>query len=209
MNTGIQDGYNLAWKLAAALKHGAGETLLATYNEERLPNARRLLQTTDRVFQFGASDEAVVAFFRTRIFPYIANLALNIDAVRNFIFPLISQIGIQYRDSSLSSGGRGFNVKAGDRMPYFEVEGQSIYKHLGEPKFHMLVFSDGMAASVPTAGLNDFVDERTFPLYPKIAHVFGTSRTFTVLLRPDNYIGLISEGSDVDNVRRYLEKALR
>lgn len=209
MNTGIQDGYNLAWKLAAVLKQDADEKLLATYNEERLPNARRLLQTTDRVFQFGASDEAVVAFFRTKIFPYIANLALNMDAVRNFIFPLISQIGIHYRDSSLSTGGRGFNVKAGDRMPYFEIEGESIYEYLRDPSFHLLTFSDGSSALKTSSELGGFVDARTFPLYPRVAEIFGTSRTFTILLRPDNYIGLISEGSDVEDAKRYLERSLR
>jgi len=210
MNTGIQDGYNLAWKLAAALKSGAGEKLLATYNEERLPNAHRLLQTTDRIFQFGASDEAVVAFFRTKIFPYIANLALNIDAVKNFIFPLISQIGINYHDSSLSSGGRGFNVKAGDRMPYIEIEGESIYKRLHEPRFHLLVFWDGSGPRPDAStGLDRLFDVNVFPLYPKVVETFGTSQTFTVLLRPDNYVGYISAGADIEEARSYLNRVLR
>ena len=54
MNTGIQDGYNLAWKLACVLKNAADGKLLDTYNEERLPNAHRLLQTTDRIFALAA-----------------------------------------------------------------------------------------------------------------------------------------------------------
>ncbi|SHL97085.1 FAD-dependent oxidoreductase [Chitinophaga sp. CF418] len=36
-NTGIQDVQNLAWKLAAVLKHHANDTLLNTYNTERQP----------------------------------------------------------------------------------------------------------------------------------------------------------------------------
>src|SRR5215203_2087286 len=40
MNTGIQDAYNLAWKLALGLKGRADAKLLETYNEERLENAR-------------------------------------------------------------------------------------------------------------------------------------------------------------------------
>src|SRR5687767_7166153 len=36
MNTGIQDAYNLAWKLALVLKHSADDKILDTYNEERL-----------------------------------------------------------------------------------------------------------------------------------------------------------------------------
>src|SRR6185295_7743659 len=49
MNTGVQDGYNLAWKLAEVVRGTADPSLLDTYNEERLPNARRLLKTTDRI----------------------------------------------------------------------------------------------------------------------------------------------------------------
>jgi 2-polyprenyl-6-methoxyphenol hydroxylase-like FAD-dependent oxidoreductase len=44
MNTGIQDGYNLAWKLALVIRGKAGERLLQTYNEERLENAKHLLR---------------------------------------------------------------------------------------------------------------------------------------------------------------------
>lgn len=39
-NTGIQDGHNLAWKIAAVLDGSAGMELLDTYEEERLPVAR-------------------------------------------------------------------------------------------------------------------------------------------------------------------------
>src|SRR4051812_4704370 len=67
MNTGIQDGYNLAWKLNEVLKHGADSKLLGTYSEERLENAKRLLQTTDRIFQFGASEDPILSFLRTKI----------------------------------------------------------------------------------------------------------------------------------------------
>ncbi len=44
MNTGIQDGYNLAWKLAFVLRGKADEKILETYNEERLENAKQLLK---------------------------------------------------------------------------------------------------------------------------------------------------------------------
>ena len=133
MNTGIQDGYNLAWKLAFVLRGKADEKILETYNEERIANAKRLLQTTDRLFDFGASDEWFVAFFRTKIFPYIANFALNFDTVKKFIFPLVSQIGINYRKSRLSVHNENFKIRAGDRMPYFTVDGASIYEKLKSP----------------------------------------------------------------------------
>src|SRR4029078_1397082 len=54
MNTGIQDAYNLAWKMALVLRGSAAARLLGFYNEERMPPARRLLQTTDRMFNIAA-----------------------------------------------------------------------------------------------------------------------------------------------------------
>jgi 2-polyprenyl-6-methoxyphenol hydroxylase-like FAD-dependent oxidoreductase len=203
MNTGIQDGYNLAWKLSWVLRSNADAKLLDTYNEERLPNAHRLLQTTDRFFALAASEEPVTAFFRIHILPYIANLVLNIDAVKRFVFPLISQIGINYRKSSLSSGD-SFKIKAGDRMPYFEIDGKSIYDRLNEPRFHLLIFSDGSGKVDAAQIAVDNASVDVFPLYPAIAEIFGARETFSVLLRPDNYIGYIENGINHAALREYL-----
>jgi 2-polyprenyl-6-methoxyphenol hydroxylase-like FAD-dependent oxidoreductase len=205
MNTGIQDGYNLAWKLAAVLRGKASLSLLETYDEERVANAKRLLQTTDRVFDFGASEEWFVAFLRTKVFPLVAGFALNFDAVKRFIFPLISQIGINYRKSSLSAENGFFKVKAGDRLPYFTVDGASVYERLKEPKFHLLTFFDGENRAAEIAA-NDSTDFFELPLYPNIAEIFGASRTFSVLLRPDNYIGLITEDVSGEDLRVYLSR---
>lgn len=213
MNTGIQDGYNLAWKLDLLIRGKASNKILGTYNEERLENAHRLLQTTDRFFQFGASPEWFIAFFRTNIFPYIANIALNLDVVRRAIFPLVSQIGINYRHSTLSEDKSGLKVKAGDRMPYFEIDGASIYDQLREPKFHLIVFSDGRendlkAGSEFEEKYVDLLDTHVIPLYPDVARIFDSETSFFLLLRPDNYVGLISNGNASEEVTIYLERIL-
>jgi 2-polyprenyl-6-methoxyphenol hydroxylase-like FAD-dependent oxidoreductase len=46
MNSGIQDAYNLGWKLGLVLADHATSGLLATYEEERLPIASWLLDIT-------------------------------------------------------------------------------------------------------------------------------------------------------------------
>ena len=48
MNTGMQDAYNLGWKLSAVLA-GAPASLLDTYEEERLPIAAWLLGATTKL----------------------------------------------------------------------------------------------------------------------------------------------------------------
>src|SRR3989441_6793753 len=50
MNTGIGDAVNLAWKVAAVVEGRAPDSLLDTYESERIVFARRLVGTTDRVF---------------------------------------------------------------------------------------------------------------------------------------------------------------
>ena len=210
MNTGIQDGYNLAWKVALVLQGKAHETVLKTYNEERLENAKNLTQSTDRMFQFLASSEWFLAFLRTNVLPSIAKYILSLDLVRNFIFPLISQIGINYRHSSLSqhAGDENFTVKAGDRMPYFLVDGQSIYDKLHQPKFHLLVFSAGgndyqkLKAEIESQYAG-FVDFHEIPLTPQTVKAFGTDQSFSVLLRPDNYIGYLSPDVSLNALSSY------
>jgi hypothetical protein len=154
----------------------------------------------------GASDDWFSIFIRTKIVPYVANFALNLDVVKKAIFPLASQIGINYRESSLSVGD-ALKIKAGDRMPYFTVEGKSVYDLLREPTFHLLVFADGtVPISEFTGDLGGRYDFHCFPLFPNIAEIFGSSATFTVLLRPDNYIGYIAEGYSIDDVKSYLAR---
>lgn len=196
MNTGIQDGYNLAWKLAFVLKSSARQELLNTYNEERLPNAEQLTRTTDRFFALAAGGGALLAFVRVHIFPYIAQFLFSLDAFKRFVFPRVSQIMINYRQSRLSRASGDFAVEAGDRMPWFEIGGASVYDHIREPKFHLLFFTDGTA--VPPLlddlpGDREFmIDETVIQLDARIAELFGTDRCFFIILRPDNYIGLIS-----------------
>lgn len=203
MNTGIQDGYNLAWKLALACRGFAGADLLSTYNEERLPNAQRLLRTTDRMFQLGSSDDWFISYIRTHIFPYVAGLALGLDVVKKALFPLVSQIGINYRESSLSVDDADFDVKAGDRMPFFRV-GRSIYDQLRAPKFHLLAFG-GNGTHKTAKNLKELVDTHTLPLTDEIMTHFGAYSPFAVLLRPDNYIGLISSEILDETLRDYFE----
>ena len=219
MNTGIQDAYNLAWKLALVLKGAAHERILDSYNEERLPNARRLLQTTDRMFNLAAGTDWLVNLIRTTIFPPMARFILSIDAVKKKFFPLISQIGITYRESSLSmhDGDREFEVRAGDRLPYFLLDGHSIYDRLRAPKFHLVTFSDGLNDEAGDRGkitdeigikYADLLDQYRVPLNPQIADLFGTDKTFQVFLRPDNYIAYISSGTSPQRLVTYLNEII-
>jgi 2-polyprenyl-6-methoxyphenol hydroxylase-like FAD-dependent oxidoreductase len=209
MNTGIHDGYNLAWKLAFVLKAGAGQKLLDTYNEERLPNAETLIQTTDRFFNLAAGRNPILAFIRVYIFPYVAQFLFSLNAVKRFVFPSISQIAINYRESSLSETIGRFKVKAGDRMPWFEVGGRSIYDDLHAPTFHIIIFHDGIAEIPPLPvdlmqKWKGRIESHFCQLDETVKKAFGCGRSFFIILRPDNYIGLISDDLSAELVEKYL-----
>ena len=210
MNTGIQDGYNLAWKLALSLRGVGSDEILESYNDERLENAENLLKTTDRFFDLAASPSAVTSFLRMYVFPYVAGAAFKLGAIRRFVFPRVSQIAINYRHSSLSDHGGDLDVKAGDRMPYFAVDGKSIYDRLREPKFHLINFSDGRARSAGELNgkYSKFVDRHEVPIFPHVAEIFGTDKSFNVLLRPDNYIATVSQDASLAPIESYLERCL-
>ena len=105
MNTGIQDAYNLAWKLAFVLQGKADEKILDSYNAERLENAQNLLNSTDRMFNFLAGEDWFMNLIRLHLFPHLAGRALGIEKVRKDFFKRVSQIGINYRRHALSRHG--------------------------------------------------------------------------------------------------------
>ena len=214
MNTGIQDGYNLAWKLALALHHNAGEELLVTYNDERLENAKILLETTDRIFQLGAGSEWPLAFLRTNVLPSVARFIFGLESVRKFIFPRLSQIGINYRHSTLSkhAGDANFDVKAGDRMPYFLTDGNSVYDKLRAAKFHLVLFERTAGEFAPVVDevnkIGPVVDWRALAITSEVTKIFGSVESFALLLRPDNYVAFLSRDVSGEDVQHYLSEVI-
>ncbi|KAF9474986.1 hypothetical protein BDN70DRAFT_884267 [Pholiota conissans] len=57
MNTGVQDGFNLGWKLALVLKGHASPSILDTFNEERIPVVAQMLQITEKLLDKTALNE--------------------------------------------------------------------------------------------------------------------------------------------------------
>ena len=207
MNTGIGDAYNLAWKLALVIKGAAGESLLDTYNEERLANAKRLLDSTDRMFELAAGSSWLMSFLRTTIFPPVAGFMASLDAVSKRVFPLISQIGINYRKDDLLSehtDDEFEDVRAGDRLPYFLVDGESIFEQLKAPKFHVLLFGKGECDQFAQFG--DLVDCHRLSIDARISEIFGTEDDFGLLLRPDNHIAFIESVITPEQVADYFRR---
>jgi 2-polyprenyl-6-methoxyphenol hydroxylase-like FAD-dependent oxidoreductase len=121
LNAGVGDAVNLAWKLAAVLRGRAGESLLDSYEPERMTFARRLVETTDRVFAGVTSPRAFDRWARLNLVPFLLPRVMKLSEARHFLFRAISQTAVSYRESNMSAGRTG-QVHGGDRLPWVAVD---------------------------------------------------------------------------------------
>ncbi|OGE20224.1 MAG: hypothetical protein A3J42_03750 [Candidatus Dadabacteria bacterium RIFCSPHIGHO2_12_FULL_53_21] len=97
MNTGIQDSYNLAWKLALVLKGKSPESILGSYNEERHRIGEGVVNLTDKAARMVGIHNPVLSAIRNNL---IGRLS-KIDAVQEKLLTTLSQIEINYRESPI------------------------------------------------------------------------------------------------------------
>jgi 2-polyprenyl-6-methoxyphenol hydroxylase-like FAD-dependent oxidoreductase len=226
MNTGLQDAHNLAWKLAMVISGQAGRNVLETYNEERLPIAKRLVRTTDRVFSLTLNTNPLARFWIMYVAPKALALVLNEKHLARFAFTTISQIGIRYRTSSLS---RNASIGAfprhapqpGDRLPYVLFHEQekkvNIQDKLKEPAFHLFVFP-GIQTETEAQALQNAADAfdgaivvETIPLTAATKPLYetlGVQHGGCYLVRPDMYIAYRSAALNAEHFEHYLERFL-
>ena len=202
MNTGLQDAYNLAWKLSFVMKGYTSPKILDTYNEERLPFAKWLMSFTDRGFNVLTSDHWMINFVRKNIVLRLIGSVLRIKWIRPVIFRTISQIWYSYKDMSLSRTATTQKLKfhAGDRFPYvLNDDGTSIYHYLKGPSFHLVHLTgntshEHMSAHNPT--VNYPVRIFSLPITEGWQKL-GVKNDLFILVRPDNYILSISDTLDL------------
>ena len=204
MNTGLQDAYNLAWKLALVVQGRADAALLDTYEEERMPVAQRLLRTTDRAFQLVVSEGWLGRLFRTRILARFAARAMRLERVRQLAFRTISQIGIRYRSARLSQTLDGLpetSPRAGDRFPWLK----DLFERLDDARFNLLVVGQP-APAAEALGVGELcaVHEVEYAASATELGRAGIAGPAFYLLRPDGYVGLAGRRLDADGLKRYL-----
>jgi len=144
LNTGIQDAYNLGWKLAHVLR-GGPESLLDTYEAERLPVAAAVLGLSEKIY-------------RTR--------SLKRGDATN-------QLRLHYRTSALSSGKPLGRLNAGDRMPdvglangtrlFEQMRGTHATELVMRDRTRILIRPDGYIASIGATPATSYAGE---PIHP-------------------------------------------
>lgn len=105
MNTGIQEAYNLAWKLAMVIRGHAGDGLLDTYGVERVPVGQELLTSTEKATRLVQLRNPLA----DRLLPVVFSAVGNVSALRrrmqSKMLGAVSGLQLEYADSPLTDPG--------------------------------------------------------------------------------------------------------
>jgi len=225
MNTGLQDAFNLAWKLAFVIKQKAKPELLDTYATERLGISKGFARYADTVFKLVTSKNVVVKFFRLYVLKVLLkSLFLLVEKRRIFsrmFFKSISQIDIHYRNSILSYGGTTDGnflrnaPRPGDRFPYVEFfykeSKTDNYKILGSVCFNLVVFAKVLPDEIKKTGEKYNLEVALIKYLPETKKLYkqlGVTNTGYYLVRPDMYIALRSATLNTNHLNNYLQQFL-
>lgn len=137
LNTGVQDAYNLGWKLAHVVR-GGPDSLLDTYESERLPIAAAVLGLSKRLHQTRSIKRG--------------------DAT--------NQLALHYRTSSLSSGDALGGLHPGDRMPDLRLaDGSRLFERLRGRHATELVTAGGPRILIRPDSYIAHIGLKEFPEY--------------------------------------------
>ncbi len=230
MNTGIQDAWNLGWKLALVSDGRASERLLDSYGAERWTVGRFLLRYTDRVFGTFTrviSTGGVASWLRRTVTPSLLPRLVASPHLRAIAFRFVSELGIRYRSSPAVMEGsprlrRG--PRAGDRLPDARVTMDGRLTYLQEavsgPHLALLLCGDRdqwSAESVAELGVRyrgvlkicrlsrNAAPDTLVDAYGEALARLHVARLAQYLVRPDGYIAFRCGGRDLRPLRQYLE----
>jgi len=183
------------------LRGRAPERILHSYEPERIGFARRLIGTTDRVFQFITRSGRLAARVRVHVAPRVISALFRLPSVRRFMFRTVSQTAIEYRGSDLSEGRAG-GIRGGDRLPWLRSEPDN-FTPLQSLDWQMQVHGAAtreLAASCASRGLRLHV----FP-WSRSAAGAGFALDASYLVRPDGHVALADPLQSPARLERYLD----
>jgi 2-polyprenyl-6-methoxyphenol hydroxylase-like FAD-dependent oxidoreductase len=198
MNTGMQDVFNLAWKLALVAKGTcAAGLLLESYSAERSEVGDRVLKNAGRLTSMAILRGEVKQSIRN----HIASIVFGFAPIRHAIADAMTELSIDYPESPLNGKSRHFleHPAQGERAPI--GPGDEPFGGGTAPKFALCAdLSEGKAkhsADVLIGLYPDLLEDRIRPPF---------SRGGVWLVRPDGYVAVATDADHWDEVAGALER---
>ncbi|WP_236243498.1 rifampin monooxygenase [Streptomyces sp. CC228A] len=177
LNLGVQDAFNLGWKLAAAVDGWAPEGLLDSYHAERHPVGARVLENTRAQMTLLSTDPGAVALRG------LLSTLLDIEEANRLVTGMITAVGVRY------DFGEGHDL-LGRRMRDVTLGQGRLYERMHGGRGILL----DRTGRLSVAGWADRID-----------HLPDTEAELdvpAVLLRPDGHVAWV--GDDQDELTAHL-----
>jgi 2-polyprenyl-6-methoxyphenol hydroxylase-like FAD-dependent oxidoreductase len=100
MNTGLHDVWNLVWKLDLVLHGNGSEELLQSYNAERRPVIKQVIETTDFLTKAMGTPSKLAQTLRDAVIPMVSRLA----PFQHAFVRRLSELGVAYHGSPIVEG---------------------------------------------------------------------------------------------------------
>jgi 2-polyprenyl-6-methoxyphenol hydroxylase-like FAD-dependent oxidoreductase len=188
MNTGMQDAFNLAWKLALVVHGTCGEPLLDSYSPERSHVGDQVLKAAGRLTAIGTIRNPVAQVVRN----LVGHVMFGLTPVQHALADNVTEVAIGYPESSLngpSQGGAG--LRPGERV--VPVASQAPIGSGNAPRFAL--FADKSSATA------DLLRQFDALLDPDIRPPLREGSIW--LVRPDGYVACSARDEQV--IANYLE----
>jgi 2-polyprenyl-6-methoxyphenol hydroxylase-like FAD-dependent oxidoreductase len=190
MNTGMQDAFNLAWKLAMVCKNTCSEALLDSYSVERSAVGTEVLKAAGRL--------TAVAVMRNPAAQSVRNLVgrfmLGLNPVRNMLVEQMTETSIGYAESPLNGHSvHRLAPEPGQRMPPLN---ESKPVGSGDKPLFSLFAEPGDATTSLLRDHAAILDQ---------ALLTPPDRRGIWLVRPDGYVACVSKDGDAGPIADYLE----
>lgn len=227
MNTGLQDAHNLGWKLALVIRGRADSNLLDSYQDERKPVIKEVVDTTDRFTRFLLIANPVALFFRK----YLIKFMFAIPAINKYITRRMTQISIRYQHScAIDSKGveASKSPTVGERAPDVILSHGSLYHYLNDTYHHILCFTgerdifkmadcckqiryellgpykDLLKLHLVTPHLIEEPVEQIFDENNVMHQVYQIKKPTIMMIRPDGYISYKTTDLKPQSLRNFL-----
>lgn len=174
LNLGVQDAFNLGWKLAAQIRGQAPDTLLDTYQAERRPVAEDVLNNTRAQVALQSDEPGSQAMRR------LLTELMDFDEVNRYLIEKITAIGVRYDVGGAGDVPDGADL-LGRRLRDIELNRGRIYDRLHRGRGLVLDRTERLSVE----GWSDRVD--------LIADSTAALDVPAALLRPDGYIAWVGE----------------
>lgn len=191
MNTGMQDAFNLAWKLALAVDGVCDEGILDSYTPERGFVGDQVLKAAGRLTEVATLRNPVAQNVRN----FVTHTVLGFPHIQHLAAGNVTETAVHYPQTPLNGAADGPSPKPGQRVP--PMEGQPPVGAGARPRFAL--FAERSSAT------DELLHDFAHMLEPSLRPPLGEHGLW--LVRPDGYVACAATHADA--IKGYLHTLCR